>query len=260
MIDLSIGFIGGGRVARILLGGWLSAAAMPPRVVVSDPSEVTLDILHARFPGTEVRVGANPRAALQDVVFLCVHPPIIGEVAAEIREHLRPDAVLVSLAPRVTIGHLATALGGFDRIARVIPNAPSIVGAGFNPVSFGAGLPGPDRETVLSLLAPLGHSPVVDEAKLNAYAVLTAMGPTYLWFQLYELRDLARSFGLEPEEAATGIDRMTSGALATMTRSGLSPTEVMDLIPVRPLGDFEAELKAVYRARLGGVIERLRPT
>jgi pyrroline-5-carboxylate reductase len=49
-----------------------------------------------------------------------------------------------------------------------------------------------------------------------------AMGPTYLWFQLYELRDLARSFGLSDEAAATAVERMTRGALDTMN-AGLTP-------------------------------------
>jgi pyrroline-5-carboxylate reductase len=100
------------------------------------------------------------------------------------------------LAPKVTIVRLTSLLGGFDRIARGIPNAPSVVGSGFNPVAFGPALGDSERDTVLDLLSPLGACPVVEEASLEAYAITAAMGPTYLWFQLYELRDLARSFGL----------------------------------------------------------------
>jgi pyrroline-5-carboxylate reductase len=171
---------------------------------------------------------------------------------------LKPDAIVVSLAPKVTIARISGLLGGFDRIARVIPNAPSVVGSGFNPVSFGPGLGEPERDALLDLLAPLGASPVVEEATLEPYAITAAMGPTYLWFQLYELRDLARSFGLSEDAAATAVEQMTLGALDTMNAT-LTPAEVMDLVPVRPLAEFEPAVLEQYRTRLGAVMERIRP-
>ena len=53
---------------------------------------------------------------------------------------------------------LSGILGGFDRLVRVIPNAPSIVGAGFNPVAFSPSLPEADREAIKQLLRPLGNA------------------------------------------------------------------------------------------------------
>ncbi len=256
MEGTSVGFIGGGRVARIMLEGWLRTDAMPARVVVSDPDAAALERLRSRYP---VEPGDNCRAAEQDVVFVGLHPPVMAGVAAEIRDSLRSDAVVVSLAPKITVSRLTELLGGFDRIARVNPNAPSYVGAGFNPVAFGPALVDQDREAVLRLLAPLGESPVVDEATIEAYAITSAMGPTYLWFQLYELRALAESFGLTREAAETAIDRMVRGALDAMWRSELSPAEVMDLVPVHPLGDAEPAIVEAYRTKLAAVAERIRP-
>jgi pyrroline-5-carboxylate reductase len=177
---------------------------------------------------------------------------------AEVTAALKSNAIVVSLAPKLTIARLSGLLGGFDRIARLIPNAPSVVGSGFNPLTFGPGLGGAERAAVLELLAPLGDSPVVDESTLEAYAITAAMGPTYLWFQLYELRDLARSFGLSDEAAATAVERMTRGALDTMN-AGLAPAEVMDLVPVRPLAKSEPAVLDAYRTRLGALMERIRP-
>ncbi len=254
----SVGFVGGGRVARIMLEGWLRADAMPERVVVADPNPATLDALKARFPSIEACRGDNCRAADQSVVLLGLHPPMFADSLPEIASTLKPDAIVVSLAPKVTIAKLSAMLGGFDRIARVIPNAPSIVGSGFNPVAFGPALGEGDRAAILELLVPLGDAPVVDEACLEAYAITAAMGPTYLWFQLYELRELGRSFGLSDEAAATAVERMTRGALDTMN-AGLTPTEVMDLIPVHPLAETEPAVIEAYRSRLGATMEKIRP-
>ena len=72
-------------------------------------------------------------------------------------------------------------------------------------------------------MKPLGDFPEVEEGKLEAYAIITAMGPTYLWFQLCELNELAKSFGLSEKEAAKAISKMTKGALKTLFDSGLQP-------------------------------------
>lgn len=267
MAPQSVGFVGGGRVARIMLEGWRRAGAMPARVVVSDPNQATLEALQAQFPSIETCLGDNCAAADQAIVLLGLHPPAFADSLPALAGTLRPETIVVSLAPKLTIDRLTGLLGGFDRLARVIPNAPSIVGSGFNPVAFGVGLGEDDREVVAELLAPLGDSPIVDEETLEAYAVTAAMGPTYLWFQLYELRNLARSFGLSETAAAVAVEQMTRGALDTMATSGLAAAEVMGLaaaevmglVAVHPLGDAEALILDNYRTRLTAVMDRIRP-
>ena len=255
----SVGFIGGGRAARIILGGLAAAGRFPERVLVSDPNESTLAALRARHPSIEAASGGNARAAAQGIVVLGVHPPVVGGVADEIRAVLAPDAVVLSLAPKVTMARLKAMLGGFGRLARLIPNAPSIVGAGFNPLAFAPELDDAARRRVLELIEPLGECPEVPEPDLEVYAVLTAMGPTYLWFQLYELLAIAESAGLSHEAAMRGLDRMVSGTVAAMSRSGLSPADLMDLVAVRPLGEEESAIAALYRDKLPALLARLRP-
>jgi pyrroline-5-carboxylate reductase len=255
----SVGFVGGGRIARIMIEGWHHAAAMPGDIVVSDPNQGTLDALAAGFPSVRTCLGDNCKPAEQSVVFLGLHPAAFAEALPDVAKALRPDSIVVSLAPKISIERLSAMLGGFDRIARSIPNAPSIVGSGWNPVAFGSNLGERERMTVLELFAPLGQSPVVDETALEAYAVTAAMGPTYLWFQLYELRRLATQFGLSDDAAGAAVDRMTRGALDTIANSGLSPEQVMDLVAVHPLADVEPAFLDAYRTRLPAVMDRIRP-
>ena len=104
----------------------------------------------------------------------------------------------------------------------------------------------------------LGDCPEVPEELLEAFAMTTAMGPTYLWFQLYELHELARSFGI-PEDILKGaIPNMLNGAVKTMYESGLTPAEVMDLIPVKPLGEDESAIKGYYQNRLNALYKKLK--
>lgn len=258
MNSTSIGFIGGGRITRIFLEGWTRANQTPANIIVSDPNADILDSLNARIPGI-LTTPDNARAASQDLVFLAVHPPLVAEVVAGIRDHLKPDAILVSLAPKFTIAKLTGLLGGFARLARVIPNAPSIIGAGFNPHAFGAALCMADRIRVESLLAPLGECPEVAEERLETYALFTARGPTYFWFQFYELLRFAETSGLTFDEAQRGLYAMVAGALKTMTDAGLEREEVMNLIPVKPPGEMEATVTEVFRKQLPSILEQIKP-
>ena len=254
----TIGFVGGGRITRIFLEGWQRAQKLPARIVVSDCNAEALAKIKTRWPGLETTT-AGTAAAGQDIVFLAVHPPVMAEVCAGIKGALKPAALVVSLAPKFTVAKLAELLGGFAGIARVIPNAPSLIGQGYNPMCFAPGLTESDKLELRELVEPLGDCPEVAEPKLEAYAVLTAMGPTYLWFQLQALREVAAGFGLSEFEIAPALKRMVCGGTRTLLESGLSPAEVMDLIPVKPLAEMEAQVTEMYRTHLPAIYQKIKP-
>lgn len=195
-------------------------------------------------------VGALAEAAAQDVVFLSLRPPVMGEALPTLVPHLRREAVVVSLAPKLRFAKLTALLGGFTRLARQNPNAPSVVNQGFNPIAFAPGLDDAARASLLDLLRPLGQTPVVDETTIETYALISAMGPTYLWHQFALLRDLAVQFGLTPDAARDAVAAMVHGAAATLFDSGLPQDRVLDLVPVKPMAEDEAAIAALYRSRL----------
>ncbi len=258
MAGQTVGFVGAGRVARIILGGLKKAGRMPAKIVASDINADVLKKLQSAFPEVQTALNNNREAAAQDLVFLGLHPPALPGSLAEIKDCLKPGAIVISLAPKLSIARLTEGLAGFDRIVRLIPNAASIIGEGYNPVAFSSALSQQEKEEIRKLLSLLGKYPEVVEDKLEAYAIVTAMGPTYLWFQWNELRNLAESLGMSAGEAKTGIAEMVVGAMKTLVGSGMSADEVMDLIPVKPLGEDEANIKAIYRARLEPLYKKLK--
>lgn len=258
MNNKTIGFVGGGRITRIILEGWRRVNTLPANILVSDCNADTLAKLKTRFPGVKT-TGDSHAAAAQDIVFLAVHPPVMAEVATAIKGSVKPGAIVVSLAPKFTIAKLSGLLGGFARLVRIIPNAPSVVNFGFNPVAFATALSAADRTDIATLLSPLGDCPEVAEEKLEAYAILTAMGPTYLWFQLQALREVAAGFGLSEAEIMPALKRMICGGARTLLESGLTPAEVMDLIPVKPLAEMEAQVIEMYRTRLPALHQKIKP-
>lgn len=259
MIEKTVGFIGGGRITRIILGGFERRGLGFEKVIVSDVKSEALNLLKEKFPYAEVVSGNNSLPASGDLVFLALHPPAVLPALNEIKSSFKQEAVLISLAPKITMTRMSETLGGFTRIVRMIPNAPSIVNAGYNPVAFGDGSSQPERQDLLDFLSVLGECPVVKEETLEAYAVLAAMGPTYFWFQWEELENLGAAFGLEREAARQALSAMIGGSERAYFQSGLSGPEVIDLIPVRPLKDDEEDIRSRFRQRLGPLYEKIKP-
>ncbi len=251
----SIGFIGTGRVARIMIEGWKRAGRLAETIVVSDAATAAADAVAAEFPF--VVKGDADTAAAQDIVILGLHPPAMSEALPKLAPGLKADAIVLSLAPKLRFTKLAELLGGFSRLARQNPNAPSIVNRGYNPIAFAPGLDAAARADLLDLLTPLGATPEVDETTIEAYALISAMGPTYLWFQLALLRRLAAEFGLTDAAAREAVAAMTHGAAATLLESDLPPERVMDLVPVKPLSGDEDTIVGLYRSRLEPLYAKL---
>jgi pyrroline-5-carboxylate reductase len=241
----TIGFIGGGRITAIFLEALGRRGLALDRVTVSDTSAEVLARLKARFPAITTTAD-NAEAASRQRVFLALHPPALKAVLPDLAPRVRKDAVVVSLAPVLTLARLSEMLGGFTRLARVLPNAPSIARAGFNPVAFADGLPADARAEIEAILDCLGMHPVVPEDALEAYAILTGMGPTYFWFQWQTLRELAASFGLAPAEADRALRAMLDGAVRTFFDADLSAEQVLDLVPVKPLAEAEPQIRQAY--------------
>ncbi len=251
----SIGFIGAGRIAHIMLGGWQLADTQLPEVYAYDQSPDAIAALQRDFPF--VRAASLAEASSQTLVFGALHPPAMKEALVEIGRHLRSDAFFCSLAPMIRLPALQQLLGGFARIARMNPNAPSIVGSGYNPVSFGQKLPEKDRAEFLQLLKPLGACPEVDDAMIETYAVVSAMGPTYFWFQFEELRKMTEAWGMDAQAARAAIAGMLHGAVDTMFGFDLKPEKVLDLVPVRPMGGDEEAIRGMMQAKVGGIYAKL---
>lgn len=251
----SVSFIGSGRVARIMLGGWKKANALPQIILAYDANPSAVAALQAEFP--VVSAATLDEAAGADLVFGALHPPAMPEMLATIAGKLKEKAVFCSLSPKVKLATLKEKLAGFARLVRMNPNSPGIVGKGFNPIAFAEEMPVAARGELLNLLKPLGQSPQVEERLLESYAVISAMGPTYFGFQFAEVEKLANAFGLDPAAAREAMRAMLHGTVDLLFASDLPREKVLDLVPVRPLAEQETEITGMLQKQIGGIYARL---
>lgn len=252
--SFSLGFIGGGRITKIFLKALANKNVELKSVVVFDTNSEVLHALKAQFP--LITIGSIEQSASQPFLFIALHPPMIMETLDKIAGAVDNDAVIISLAPKITIAKISSKLNS-PNIARMIPNATSYISEGFNPISF-AEIFGAKRET-LELLKALGTNFEVAEPKLEAYAILSAMLPTYFWFQWKELTKLGDPMGLTEEESQVAIQHTLQAAINLYFESGLTPEQVMDLIPVKPIGEHQAQITEIYQTKLMGLFEKIKP-
>ncbi len=255
----TIGFIGGGRITRIFLNAYKNHGLEMKSISVYDPNPAVLGNLKQLFPAIHTDSDDLSRAAGSEVVFLAVHPPVMMDTLTAIKPLLDPAVVLISLAPKITIERMAAVLVNIPNIARINPSASSYINQGINPVCFAKSMDSEARKTLLNIMAPLGEMPEVEEAKIEAYAMISAMGHTYFWFQIEKLKELAVDFGMSEAEAKQVITGMMDGTVKTLFESGLDYADVADLVPVKPLAPVEEAIKLHYDEYLVPLFNKIKP-
>ncbi|HCT29551.1 MAG TPA: pyrroline-5-carboxylate reductase [Bacteroidales bacterium] len=259
MENKSISFIGGGRITKIFLTALKTKKIGFKQVSVMDTNPDVLKALSTTFPEIKTDINLNNNILGADLIFLAVHPPMIAETLEKAKATINPNAILISLAPKFTIEKMTALLGGFNRIVRLLPLASSIIGKGYNPVVFYKSIDKDSKDILTDIFNIFGHTLEVDEPKIEAYALIVAMGPTYLWFQYYKLIELAKNFGMDEKEAIDAVGNMLKATNETMFNSGLDKAAVIDLIPVKPIGENEAEILKIYDEKLNGLFQKIKP-
>ena len=253
----SLGFIGGGRITKIFLQAFANKKLNHGSVIVYDTNNEVLIALKEQFSAIEVADSASA-AAKQEIVFVALHPPMIMEALNKIAGSITNNTVVISLAPKITIEKIASKVNT-TKIVRMIPNATSFINEGYNPVTFAPAFDENEKLEVLDMLKLLGHTFEVEEPKLEAYVLLSATLPTFFWFQWDELSKIGTQVGLTEEESKASIQQTLMAAINLMFQSGLSPEQVINLIPVKPIGEHEDQITEIYQTKLMGLFEKIKP-
>jgi pyrroline-5-carboxylate reductase len=251
----SIGFIGGGRITKIFLRAFKNKNIGFKKIVVFDTNTETTGKLKQLFP--QIEISGVEQCSSQDVVFIALHPPVITETLEKIGPYVSYKSIVISLAPKIKIESIIGKLKTTLKIARLIPNATSVINEGYNPVCLSGGISQQEKAEILEMLNILGKTFEVPEQKLEAYAIISAMAPTYFWFQWKKLCDIGEEIGLTKDESDQTVYQTMISALNTLFKSALTDQDVFDLIPVKPIGENELEIMNVFDQKLKGLYYKL---
>ncbi len=248
MISRTVGFIGAGAMGGALLKGMLEAgAAEAGNVYVSDPSTERRHEAAALIGDNAI---SDNRALTHKcrVVVLVVKPHLVPVVAADIADALTPDHLVVVIAAGVTMASLREALGT-DRLVRVMPNTPALVGAGASAYCTGSGATEEDAALVEEMLGAVGVCVQVEERQMDAVTGLSGSGPAYVYLAIEALSDGGVKMGL-PRAVSTRLAAQTVlGAAKMVLETGLHPGQLKDQVTT-PGGTTIEGLHALENAGL----------
>jgi pyrroline-5-carboxylate reductase len=251
--QFSLGFIGAGKMAKALAGGFIRAGLISDtQVIASDPSaavgEGFVKETRSRHTSSNAEVMKFAR-----VLVLAVKPGQVREVLAEIRPIFTPDHLLISIAAGVTLATLEAGLPAGARVIRVMPNTPALVGASASAFALGQAARAEDGDLAQKLLGSVGVAFAVAESLLDAVTGLSGSGPAYVYVIIEALSDGGVAAGL-PRDVSTRLAAQTVlGAAKMVLETGQHPGKLKDMV-ASPGGTTIEGLYELEKGRLRGTL------
>lgn len=252
----TIAFIGGGNMARSLIGGLLAAGAAPRSVLVIEPNSDTGAALAKQF-GVTVLAAGDQQLATADVVVLAVKPQLVPQVCEGLAALLpAPGPLFMSVAAGITTSQLDRWLGGGRAVVRVMPNTPALLGAGASGLFANAAVADPQRASAEQIMQSAGLVRWIDdEALMDTVTGLSGSGPAYFFAFVEALEDAAAAQGLDRETARDLACQTCLGAGRMLTESGETPTRLREQV-TSPGGTTAAGLASLADSDLPGIVAR----
>jgi pyrroline-5-carboxylate reductase len=195
----TIAFIGGGNMARALIGGLIARGRAAQSIVVADPLDAQLDALRSAY---EVRVTRDNGAALRgaSIVVLAVKPQELRAVVTSMREELLANRpLLISVAAGVRTSAIQRWAGGLA-VVRSMPNRPALQGCGITALYATPDVDANGRRDAEQLLASVGTTLwVTRESDMDIVTAVSGSGPAYFFLLIEMLEEAAIELGLSPE-------------------------------------------------------------
>ena len=165
------------------------------------------------------------------MVIVALKPHLIEPVLREIKPHLKPENLLLSVAAGVPLDRLQKAVDGVCPVVRVMPNTPALVGAGVFALCLDdPALTQAQKKTVLDLFSALGTTIDLPDEKFNAFTALIGAGPAYVFYMMQSLTQAAVTLGFTKTEAARLVNALFAGSAKLAQGAGSSHTDLQDMV------------------------------
>lgn len=244
-------FIGAGKMASAIAGGVVKSG------VLSSDKLAAYDVLAQACSDFTERTTVECCASVADGVksaeriLVAVKPQMLETALAPLAGLLK-DKLVISIAAGVSIERLH-ALTGSQRIIRVMPNTPAMVGAGAAAFAAAPGAAAADRKFVKNLLGAVGTVTEVSENLMDAVTGLSGSGPAYVFTFIQALADGGVAEGLSRSAALELAVQTVLGAAQMVKESQLHPMELCDQV-TSPAGTTSRALQVLAEEGFSGTV------
>ncbi|MDG2307772.1 MAG: pyrroline-5-carboxylate reductase [Candidatus Binatia bacterium] len=241
----TIGFVGAGNMARALGGGiGKQAGADSFSLVATDPIPAAVESF-ADETGGRGAADIPTLLAASDVVVLAVKPQVLAAVMADMKPHMAPRHLVISIVAGATLGGMAEGVGTDARIVRAMPNTPALVRQGMTVLVGGPHATSDDLRLAEGLFAAVGRAVIVDEeALLDAVTAVSGSGPGFLFAYAESMLQAAGAVGLPPDLAVQLVQQTILGS-AVLWQESAEGVDVLRQRVTSPGGTTQAGLEAL---------------
>ncbi len=220
----TLAFIGGGNMARAIVGGLVRRGRVPESLIVVDPGDAQREKLRADF-GVRTLAAADASLGGAAMVVWAVKPQFFQGAAA-------PCAAFVGRALHLSVmaGIRSDAIAratGTERIVRSMPNTPALIGQGIAGLYARDAVNAADKAQVEAVLAPTGRMLwVAREADLDAVTALSGSGPAYVFYFVEAMMSAAQEMGLSAEQGKQ-LALATFAGATSLAQASDEPPELL---------------------------------
>lgn len=240
----TLAFIGGGNMARSLIGGLVGRGRPAASIHVAEPQAALRETLAKDF-GVQVHETAEAAARDAGAWMLAVKPQVmrgVCESLADVAARTRP--LVVSIAAGVTAGQIDAWLGGGQAVVRTMPNTPSLLGAGATGLYANDRVGQDDRALAESLMSAVGLAAwIPEEALMDAVTAVSGSGPAYVFLLSEALQAAGRAQGLDADTARDLANQTLLGAARMLAESGEEAATLRQRV-TSPGGTTQAALES----------------
>jgi len=251
----TIGFIGGGNMAQALIKGLRGAGLYKAGdILVSDIRPQRLEYLKQQYDITTVENNSDI-ARRADIVVLAVKPQNIDEALEQIKDSIRTETLIISIAAGVRISKITKLLGKVA-VVRVMPNTPALIGEGASALFANEQAASRLAQTE-KIFAAVGQVVVIDDEDLmDTVTAVSGSGPAYFFLLTEEMIKAAQGLGLSEKIAKKIVLQTFKGAALLAEQADKNGETVQQLREkvTSPGGTTEAALKVFAESEFGSLV------
>ncbi len=225
-----IGFIGAGNMGQAMAGGIISSGMVKPEnVIFSDISADNLKKAYKKF-GMKTSNSNILTASMADILVLAVKPHFYGLVIEEIKDYIKPETIIVTIAAGITLGNMKEMLGKDMKVIRTMPNTPAMVGEGMTAVVPNEFINDEELKEVMEILNSFGKAEIVEEKLIDTVGSVSGSSPAYVYMMIEAMADGAVMGGMARDKAYKFAAQAVLGSAKMVLETGIHPGALKDMV------------------------------
>ena len=230
VFQMKLGFIGTGNMASAIMGGIIKNQIIPAEEIIgADLFAPGRERAKAQF-GIHVTDSNKEVVEKADVIVLSVKPQFYADVIQEIKDLIRADQIVITIAPGKTLAWLAEQFGKDVKLVRTMPNTPAMVGAGMTAACPNEHMTEEETAYVRTLLESFSRVEIVPERLMDTVVSVSGSSPAYVFMLIEAMADAAVSGGMPRPQAYQFAAQAVLGSAKMVLETGKHPGELKDMV------------------------------